>query len=633
MVSVPVTCALCESRCGLIAEVDQDQVRGLRPDRDHPISAGHACVKGLRFHELHHHQGRLRRPRLHGEETDWPRALGILGETLSRIANESGPQSIGIYSGNAAGHSLGAVLGVAAFQRGFGTRRHYSCLTLDNAPQFVVQEEVFGAAMRTFQADFAHADVIALFGTDPVSSQCSQAQSNPRGPHHIREAGRAGRLWVVDPRRSLTARIGHHLAPRPGSDVAVLGWLLREALPNAGASIPAAEIEGLRSAVEGFGLERVARSADLPPAALLGLRDALLGAERPLVWSGLGVLLSGQGTVGFWLTTCLQAVLGGIDRPGGWLRPSGLDLGWLSHRIGLRARDSSRRGRSGHPAILDTLPAADLAADALSGDLRALVVVGGNPRSALPASHTAAAALDALDLLIRIDLFDDPTADAALPACSWLARDDLPLHLAGRHQPESAVVRAVGQARPDFDILVGLTRSAGRKAFGSRVLDGVLRFADPVTWVRRLVPRIPEVPAPLSLHPDGMMHLVVPEFVHALEFPEPEGLALVSTIRPVGSLNHWIGQERVPTARVHPTTLADLGLGGGAARLVAAADGAERSVLVELIGDSDIRPGVVALPFGNAATNPNAVISAVDLEPFTGQPQSNGTTVRLVPVP
>ena len=47
----------------------------------------------------------------------------------------------------------------------------------------------------------------------------------------IRELATRAEVWVVDPRRTETARLaGHHLAPRPGTDYAVLAFLVREVL-------------------------------------------------------------------------------------------------------------------------------------------------------------------------------------------------------------------------------------------------------------------------------------------------------------------------------------------------------------------------------------------------------------------
>ncbi len=656
---------MCESRCGLVAEVDGDRVVGLRPDRDHPVSRGHACAKGLWFHRVHHSPDRVARPALRDgdrwTEVSWARALEVVGRRLRGIRERFGPDAIGLYSGNAAGHALGAVLGVAAFQRGVGTRRHYACLTLDNAPQFVVYEDVFGAALRTFAADFRRADAICLVGTDPLSSQCSQAQSNPRGVRHLKRACAEGRVWVVDPRPSATARAaGQHLRVRPGADVFLLGWLLREAL-DAYRSIPEAmaeDLSALRAGVDRFTLDLAVRATGVAEGGLIKMRDQLLSAERPLLWVGLGVLLGGHGTVGFWLAVCINAALGTLGRPGGWRPPpAAVDVARVARRLGLRARHPTVRGRSGHPAILDTLPAADLAADARSGDLRALVVVGGNPALSLPDHRAAVEALRALDLLVCVDLFRNDTgtlAHALLPAASWLARDDLPLHLMGQRwadgepvRPEVAwaVVPPVGEARPDLRILADLCRAAGARPMGSMAADLALRSGLPAArlarWAGGLLPAAR--PVPLSLHPGGRVRLAIPAFLDALAevAPPGDGLRLVTSVRPVETLNHWLhgaraARRREPVARAHPDTLARAGVRAGPIRVVGPAGAVE----VAVVPDEGVAPGAVVLPFGwghlpgavdRGGVPANALVPASDLERFTGQPRSNGLPVRIEP--
>ena len=39
-------CRICEAACGLVATVEDGAVTKLVPDREHPVSAGHACAKG-----------------------------------------------------------------------------------------------------------------------------------------------------------------------------------------------------------------------------------------------------------------------------------------------------------------------------------------------------------------------------------------------------------------------------------------------------------------------------------------------------------------------------------------------------------------------------------------------------------
>ena len=259
-----------------MATVDQDRLLRLDPDPDHPISKGYACLKGTRFPAVHHHEDRVVAPLLgRGDaraSTSWTTALDALGGRLRELRSTFGPDSIGIYSGNAAGHSLGAVI--------------------------------------TFTADYDGSDCVVLVGTDPLSSQPSQAQSHPDGVRALVRVAKRGALVVVDPRRSVTAeRASVHLAPRPGSDVDLLAYLLREVSRrrrDRDEWLDAADVEAMVGAVAGYDVARASIATGLAPDSLRALADRLTAAQRPLVWSGLGVLLGPEVTLGYWLTLALH---------------------------------------------------------------------------------------------------------------------------------------------------------------------------------------------------------------------------------------------------------------------------------------------------------------------------------------
>jgi formate dehydrogenase len=666
---VLTTCRLCESACGLVATVEGDEVQALRPDREHPLSHGYACRKGTRFAAVHHHPDRVLRPRLRRGATwvdvGWDEALGELGGRLRTLRNAHGNDAIGLYLGNAAGHSLGAILGAAVLQQSLGTTKSYSCLTLDNSGMFVVTEACLGNPMTTFVADYAGADCIVLFGTDPLASQPSQAQSNPDGVRALLRA--ADHLVVVDPRASATARqAAVHHRPRPGSDTALLAFLVREVLrrrpplaaPRSDTLLDAADLAALAAAVAPFDRERVEAETGL--ADVTALADRLLAAERPLVWSGLGVLLGPHGTLGYWLTLALQAVLGGLDRPGGWLHQRGaVDLPALFARVGPRGWDPTRRSRiGGFPAILGTLAAATLPDDVLTpgdGQLRALVCVGGNPAVSLPDTAKAARALAALDLLVVVDLFANATtthAHAVLPAADWLERADVGLHMVSQRrlphlQIAPAAVSPRGEAREDWDILTGLARTGGTAVGGwlgraagwtspTTIAAAAVRALAPFSWsALRAAPRGIVVDRELAgaLRSHGTrVRLAVPEFLAALgevaAAPQRDTQAggrfqLVTSVRPVGTLNTWIRDGEV-RASLHPADLATLE-NPPRVRIT----GPAGAVVVDVDADAGLRPGTVVLPFGDARINANTLIGADHLERFTGQPLSNGEWVSV----
>jgi anaerobic selenocysteine-containing dehydrogenase len=667
--TVPTWCRLCESACGLLVDVEGDRVLRIRPDDEHPVSRGHVCAKGTGFAAVHHHPDRLRAPRLDGRVTTWQDAMPALGARLAEIRRAHGPDAIGVYTGNAAGWSLGAILGAQAFLGAMGSRKSYSCLTLDNSEIFVVTEACLGNPMLTFVADYATADLVVLVGTDPLSSQPSQMQSHPRGLHDLIDRGRAAQLVVVDPRRSLTAaRAAVHLAPRVSSDVFLLAWLCREVLaqrPPRDPLLDDADLRALAPALAPFSLERAASETGLAAADLTALRDRLLAAARPIVWCGLGVLLGPDGTIGYWLTLVLQALLGGLDREGGWrIQRGAFDLPRLFRRFGPRGHDGENRSRGDHPAVLGTLAAATLADDILAErePLRALVVVGGNPARSLPDSRRARAALASLDLLVSIDLFENDTgalAHALLPARSFLSRPDTNLHLAQQRpvphvQVGFPLVNDDGDTRDDWTILTALARAAGRPLFGSRVLDGLARVtgAGPLTVARLVVGAL----TPLSWRAlaaaerglvaaerpglrqagtdqrDGKVHLAIPAFLDALAGPlgsrRPAGaLALLTSIRPPTRLNTWLPRATPGPveARIHPHSLDALGARDGERAVLRDPSAPERALAVVLVADGAVAPGVVAVAFGQPGVN--TLVGTETLEPFTGQPVSNGAGV------
>src|SRR6185312_10820885 len=112
----------------------------------------------------------------------------------------------------------------------------------------------------------------------------------------IRELATRAEVWVVDPRRTETARLaGHHLAPRPGTDYAVLAFLIRELLRDGAdrAFIEQRTIgeRELKAAVEPFTVERAADVAGLSEAELHELLAAVRRAGPVAIHTGTGVTM------------------------------------------------------------------------------------------------------------------------------------------------------------------------------------------------------------------------------------------------------------------------------------------------------------------------------------------------------
>ena len=103
-------CRICEATCGLKATIEGDRVVALEPDENHVVSKGYSCIKGLRYHEIHHSPDRLRAPlkRVGGrfEQISWEQALDEIGAKVRQLVEDHGGDSVSAYLGNPIAFSL-----------------------------------------------------------------------------------------------------------------------------------------------------------------------------------------------------------------------------------------------------------------------------------------------------------------------------------------------------------------------------------------------------------------------------------------------------------------------------------------------------------------------------------------------
>ena len=111
------TCPLCEATCGLELHIRDEEVIRIRGDRDHVMSRGFVCPKGVSLDQLHSDPDRLRRPMIKRGDThvevEWDEAYAEIEKRLLPIVEESGRNAVGIYLGNPNAHHLAGALYVA----------------------------------------------------------------------------------------------------------------------------------------------------------------------------------------------------------------------------------------------------------------------------------------------------------------------------------------------------------------------------------------------------------------------------------------------------------------------------------------------------------------------------------------
>ena len=524
-------CRICEATCGLRATIEGDRVVALEPDAKHVATKGYSCIKGLRYHEIHHSPDRLRVPLKRVgdrfEEISWAQALEEIGRKTRQLVKDHGGDSVSAYLGNPISFSLMPPILTAAFLQGLGSRNLFQTGSQDCNNKFAAAERLYGFPFIQPFPDVDRTGCLLIIGSNPAVSRGSFIQL----PHPIRRLkaieSRGGRVFHVNPRRTETAKqLGTHVFIRPDTDVYFLLSFLHEVVSRGGADEGRVEqymrgYDVLREVADPWPPERTAEITGIAANTLRSMVAAYLEADGAALYLSTGVNQGSHGTLAFWLQEAINAITGNLDRPGGTLVGHGYVEDFPKHaRKGghTMRKDLSRVGRL--PSVADTFPAGLMADEILTpgqGQVRALFCLSGNPLLTVPNTNgRLERALEALELLVVIDIFRNETANHAhyvLPGTSAFQRPDLPFvfqSLMGVQpipyaQYTDELVPMDAEQRDETMILLQLARACGSTLFDSRVANGFLR-----TWLG--IGELPVLGRRLGLTPKRLLGLMARAF-------------------------------------------------------------------------------------------------------------------------
>lgn len=424
-------CHLCEASCGLTFEVEGDRITSVRNDPDDPFSRGFCCPKGLALADLHHDPDRLTTPLVRRADgafapASWPEALDRAADGLARVIARHGLDALGVYLGNPVVHHLGAMLGTEVFRALFPTRNRYSANSQDATPHLLVNHLMFGMQLAHPVPDLDRARLLLVVGANPLVSNGS-LMTAPRVGARLRAVqARGGKLVVVDPRRTETARLAdEHLPLRPGADALLLLALAREVVAQGleDRAFVARWCQGherLPSLLAPFTPERVAPHLGLGEGAAATVRRLAreLATTRPAaVYLRLGPCVTATGGLAVWAGHLLNLLTGNLDRAGGVLFPEG-PLSWLFRLPFARGSFDAHRSPQGRPEVGGEYPCSILAEQVERGladprapeAVRAMVVFAGNPVLSAPNGRRLARALASLECLVAVDCYLGETA-------------------------------------------------------------------------------------------------------------------------------------------------------------------------------------------------------------------------------
>ena len=484
----------------MIATVEDGRLVALRPDKEHPLSAGFACPKGIAFTEVHNDPDRvttpLRRTPEGFEPVSWDEALSDIAARLASIRRRHGAGAFGWYMGNPGAFSYAHVFAALLFTKGIGGGSHYfTASSQDTNSRLIASQLLYGVPTSVPIPDLNRTDLLVLMGANPVVSHGSFLTA-PRIKDRMHDiVKRGGRVVVIDPRRTETAAAFEWLGIVPDTDSFLLLSLLQVMFADGLVDLAAVRqradgVDWLRALSGPFTPEMTAEHTGIDPARVRTLAHDLVRTRRAAIYGRLGTCIGRSGTLTTYLIDAVNLVAGNLDTPGGSVFSTMETLGgrWQNVLMGFVMRRSYARSRSrigGMANAIGSEPAALLAKEiSTPGDrqIKALFVSAGNPVLSVPNGLELEAAFEKLELSVGLDFYVTETTahcDYLLPTTTMYERDDFPytfqaFQATPFRQATTAVVEPAGQARSEWEIVDDLARRLTRTAPAFRVM-AVLR--------------------------------------------------------------------------------------------------------------------------------------------------------------
>ena len=313
-------CGLCHPRCGLLLEVEDGRIVGVKGDPEHPITRGRICARGSLTAEHVHHPDRVNYPvKRQGERgsgkwqrLSWDQALDEVAEKLEALRQKHGPETLAFTHGTKRTYHWDE----RRFFNLFGSPNVCGANNICMCPSQAVEYATYGGFTWP---DVMRTRCVVLWGHGP-------SQSEPVGlyPMILQAKKNGARLIVVDPRRIAEAEKADMWLPiRPGTDVALmLGWIRiiieeglydRDFIRNWTVGF-----EDLKAAAQSYTPQKVAEITWLPAEQVVTSARWYATTKPAVITWGFGIDKQGvNATQAARARCCLKALTGNIDIPGG----------------------------------------------------------------------------------------------------------------------------------------------------------------------------------------------------------------------------------------------------------------------------------------------------------------------------
>ncbi len=481
MATTHTACTLdCPDSCSLEVTTEAGKIAKIAAGSGNSLTGGFICSKVRRFDDLVYHDSRVQYPQRrigakgkgHFERISWDQALDTIAEQLKRVRDTVGGEAIlPLCYGGSNGVLTQNTTDLRLFRRlGASNLRRTVCAAPSGAASAGLSGDMTGVALD----DYEHARLIVVWGVNPSAT----------GIHLVpviqRAQKRGAQLVVIDPRRTpLAKKADLHLAPRPGSDLAlalaVANHLFeRDQHDAAFLDQHCTHVPEFRARAAQWSIDKAAEATGIAAADIEAF--ALLYSERnpAVIRCGWGVERNRNGGSAVASILALPAVAGKFGvRAGGytmsnsahWASDSRIRSAVLEDEPNTRSVNMNHVGR-----LLNTT----------HDKVNFLFVYNCNPLATLPHQSLMKRGLEREDLFTVV--FDPVMTDTAryadivLPATTFLEHEDLAkgygAMVVHRSQP---AIEAIGESRPNHEVFGDLLKRSHLHREGEPITGPELR--------------------------------------------------------------------------------------------------------------------------------------------------------------
>lgn len=336
---IPTFCNLCPAQCGVIGFVEHDFLAGIQGNPLHPNNRGKICARGIAGMNMVYDPDRqlfpLKRKGKRGagdwEPITWQQALGEIGNRLNALQRQGKADEILFTSQERYLSGL-----TERFINTFQSAQVLVSSVFTDPNKNYAQKTTWGE--NTEIADVENSDFILSFGANLYESHPQFVNISQR----IIEAkmNNGAKIVTIDPRMSNTAgRSDEWLPILPGTDAIVALAMANVIMQN---NLHDAEfitrytnvsVSELGNYLSRFSPEKAAEISTIPAETIKSLGLNFASRRHPVAISGGGITRRSNGVQNERCVMLLNAVVGNIDKKGGFCVPRQFNLDGFSPEL------------------------------------------------------------------------------------------------------------------------------------------------------------------------------------------------------------------------------------------------------------------------------------------------------------